>query len=101
MRQTVGGQLSSQSGATAVSGRCQCPVKPRRQRCVDLRAQAKEVTLLDYGAGNVRSVRNAITRLGYAIKDVRNRSISLHTLPSVAVVLVPNNSHPQPTPLSN
>jgi len=45
-------------------------VKPRRQRCVDLRAQAKEVTLLDYGAGNVRSVRNAITRLGYAIKDV-------------------------------
>lgn len=31
---------------------------------------AKEVTLLDYGAGNVRSVRNAIKRLGYEIKDV-------------------------------
>ncbi|KAG5189412.1 imidazole glycerol phosphate synthase [Tribonema minus] len=28
------------------------------------------VSLLDYGAGNVRSVRNAITSLGYAIKDV-------------------------------
>ncbi|KAG9446194.1 hypothetical protein H6P81_012322 [Aristolochia fimbriata] len=29
------------------------------------------VTLLDYGAGNVRSVRNAIRRLGYDIKDVQ------------------------------
>lgn len=28
------------------------------------------VTLLDYGAGNVRSVRNAIRFLGYDIKDV-------------------------------
>jgi hypothetical protein len=26
--------------------------------------------LLDYGAGNVRSVRNAIKKLGYTIKDV-------------------------------
>ena len=29
------------------------------------------VTLLDYGAGNVRSVRNAIRYLGFDIKDVR------------------------------
>lgn len=29
------------------------------------------VTLLDYGAGNVRSVRNAIRHLGFSIKDVR------------------------------
>ncbi|KAL9270686.1 Imidazole glycerol phosphate synthase hisHF, chloroplastic-like protein [Drosera capensis] len=29
------------------------------------------VTLLDYGAGNVRSVRNAIHRLGFDIKDVQ------------------------------
>uniref|UniRef100_A0A7C9AGX9 Imidazole glycerol phosphate synthase hisHF n=1 Tax=Opuntia streptacantha TaxID=393608 RepID=A0A7C9AGX9_OPUST len=29
------------------------------------------VTLLDYGAGNVRSVRNAIRRLGFDIKDVQ------------------------------
>ncbi len=28
------------------------------------------VTLLDYGAGNVRSVRNAIRRLGYDVRDV-------------------------------
>uniref|UniRef100_A0A7S0V8H8 Imidazole glycerol phosphate synthase hisHF n=1 Tax=Polytomella parva TaxID=51329 RepID=A0A7S0V8H8_9CHLO len=33
-------------------------------------ASKREVTLLDYGAGNVRSVRNAITKLGYSIKDV-------------------------------
>jgi len=28
------------------------------------------VTLLDYGAGNVRSIRNAIGLLGYDITDV-------------------------------
>ncbi|MDD5759492.1 MAG: imidazole glycerol phosphate synthase subunit HisF [Desulfobulbaceae bacterium] len=28
------------------------------------------ITLLDYGAGNVRSVRNAIKRLGYEVRDV-------------------------------
>ena len=28
------------------------------------------VTLLDYGAGNVRSVRNAIRKLGYTVRDV-------------------------------
>jgi imidazole glycerol phosphate synthase glutamine amidotransferase subunit len=30
------------------------------------------VTLLDYGAGNVRSVRNAIRHLGFNIRDVRS-----------------------------
>ena len=30
----------------------------------------KEVTLLDYGAGNVRSVRNAILKLGYTLTEV-------------------------------
>ena len=30
------------------------------------------ITLLDYGAGNVRSVRNAITRLGYTVRDVQS-----------------------------
>ncbi|MFH2123761.1 MAG: imidazole glycerol phosphate synthase subunit HisF [Pseudomonadota bacterium] len=29
------------------------------------------ITLLDYGAGNIRSVRNAITRLGYTVRDVQ------------------------------
>ena len=28
-----------------------------------------EITLLDYGAGNVRSVRNAIKKLGFTVKD--------------------------------
>jgi len=28
------------------------------------------VTLLDYGAGNVRSIRNAIFKLGYSVRDV-------------------------------
>lgn len=30
------------------------------------------ITLLDYGAGNVRSVRNAIRKLGFEVKDVKN-----------------------------
>lgn len=32
------------------------------------------ISLLDYGAGNVRSVRNAITRLGYQLVDIRQPS---------------------------
>ncbi|MCF8056182.1 MAG: imidazole glycerol phosphate synthase subunit HisF [Desulfocapsa sp.] len=32
------------------------------------------ITLLDYGAGNVRSVRNAIKKLGYTVQDVRSPS---------------------------
>ncbi len=31
-----------------------------------------QITLLDYGAGNVRSVRNAIRKLGYSVQDVRS-----------------------------
>ena len=30
------------------------------------------ITLLDYGAGNVRSVRNAIRKLGFEIRDVKS-----------------------------
>ncbi|MFH1216664.1 MAG: imidazole glycerol phosphate synthase subunit HisF [Pseudomonadota bacterium] len=30
------------------------------------------ITLLDYGAGNVRSVRNAIKKLGFEVKDARS-----------------------------
>ena len=30
------------------------------------------VTLLDYGAGNVRSVRNAIRKLGHEVEDIRS-----------------------------
>lgn len=38
----------------------------------------REVTLLDYGAGNVRSVRNAIHSLGYTIKDVSALDPGVH-----------------------
>ena len=34
----------------------------------------RTVTLLDYGAGNVRSIRNAITKLGWRIADVTSPS---------------------------
>ncbi|KAH7280326.1 hypothetical protein KP509_37G061500 [Ceratopteris richardii] len=34
-------------------------------------SKERVVTLLDYGAGNVRSIRNAIQRLGYHINDVK------------------------------
>ncbi len=30
------------------------------------------ITLLDYGAGNIRSVRNAIKKLGYTVQDVKS-----------------------------
>ena len=30
------------------------------------------VTLLDYGAGNIRSIKNAIKKLGYSINDVES-----------------------------
>jgi hypothetical protein len=35
-------------------------------------SNAREVTLLDYGAGNVRSVRNALNKLGCKIVEVRS-----------------------------
>ncbi|KAK1583673.1 hypothetical protein Q3G72_026047 [Acer saccharum] len=39
------------------------------QSSLSLRASSSVATLLDYGAGNVRSVRNAIRPLGFDIKD--------------------------------
>ena len=34
------------------------------------RGPRRIVSLLDYGAGNVRSVRNAIIALGYEVEDI-------------------------------
>ena len=55
----------------------------RRQQAYRAAAQANgslgEVTLLDYGAGNVRSVRNAIKRLGYTLKDVSSPGCRLRS----------------------
>mmetsp|Transcript_3628 Transcript_3628/g.7651 ORF Transcript_3628/g.7651 Transcript_3628/m.7651 type:complete len:586 (-) Transcript_3628:211-1968(-) len=43
------------------------------------------VSLLDYGAGNVRSVRNAITSLGYPLVDITSPS----QIPSADVIIFP------------
>lgn len=55
-------------GTAASSPHC------RRRSLVARAAQAsssdKSVWLLDYGAGNVRSVRNAIKACGYELKEV-------------------------------
>jgi len=49
-----------------------------------------EVTLLDYGAGNVRSVRNAVRRLGYTLKEVNVDLVScLYQSPSFKTDLQP------------
>jgi hypothetical protein len=68
------------SDATAAATTKAAPAAPRlpslRCRRCSVAASASSsssdrvVTLLDYGAGNVRSVRNAIKRLGWTIKDV-------------------------------
>ena len=57
--------------AASVSGREQS--RPLRQ-AVRANSDTQTVTLLDYGAGNVRSVRNAIKTLGYNLIDVRPSS---------------------------
>ncbi|PKU75901.1 Imidazole glycerol phosphate synthase hisHF, chloroplastic [Dendrobium catenatum] len=48
------------------------PGKPYFERRISLSVRAfsedSTVTLLDYGAGNVRSVRNAIRHLGFDVK---------------------------------
>ncbi|KAL0320816.1 UNVERIFIED_CONTAM: Imidazole glycerol phosphate synthase hisHF, chloroplastic [Sesamum radiatum] len=52
------------------------PLKFKHSRTLAIRASVSAaddsvVTLLDYGAGNVRSLRNAIRFLGFNIKDVQ------------------------------
>ncbi|GBF88110.1 imidazole glycerol phosphate synthase, chloroplastic [Raphidocelis subcapitata] len=65
MSSGTGGQAAARPGPRAAS---------RRRAVAAAASSAKEVTLLDYGAGNIRSVRNAIKRLGYTIKDVEKPS---------------------------
>jgi glutamine amidotransferase/cyclase len=48
--------------------------KFKSPRSLSVRASSTSdsvVTLLDYGAGNVRSIRNALRHLGFSIKDVQ------------------------------
>ena len=40
-------------------------------------AADKECWLLDYGAGNVRSVRNAVKHLGYNLREVRRVAVAM------------------------
>ena len=68
--------------AASASGRERS--RPLRH-AVRANSDTQSVTLLDYGAGNVRSVRNAIKTLGYNLIDVRLSSgfadcvaVSLH-----------------------
>lgn len=66
-------------GGASSSSRCTpaAAASPRgRRRAVAPAASSREVTLLDYGAGNVRSVRNAIKALGFSIKDVRAAAVA-------------------------
>lgn len=57
-----------------VAGRSKRRNQQRSPASLSVRASsdANTVTLLDYGAGNVRSVRNAIRHLGFNIRDVRS-----------------------------
>eukprot|EP00238_Polyblepharides_amylifera_P013315 CAMPEP_0196580822 /NCGR_PEP_ID=MMETSP1081-20130531/30777_1 /TAXON_ID=36882 /ORGANISM="Pyramimonas amylifera, Strain CCMP720" /LENGTH=603 /DNA_ID=CAMNT_0041900819 /DNA_START=117 /DNA_END=1928 /DNA_ORIENTATION=- len=46
-----------------------------KKKCQIFAGQSRgEVTLLDYGVGNVRSVRNAIKHLGFTVREVENPS---------------------------
>ena len=66
--------LTQHKAPLALSGHAHSSPAPLCRRCSVLaRAQEAhgEITLLDYGAGNVRSVRNAIRKIGYTLKEVR------------------------------
>lgn len=68
--------ISSSSSLISLSknfSRNHLPSKFKSPRNLSVRASNDDsvVTLLDYGAGNVRSVRNAIRHLGFQIKDVQ------------------------------
>ncbi|XP_011025431.1 PREDICTED: imidazole glycerol phosphate synthase hisHF, chloroplastic-like isoform X2 [Populus euphratica] len=64
---------SSLISLSKISYRNHSPLKFKSRRNLSVRASNDDsvVTLLDYGAGNVRSVRNAIRHLGFQIKDVQ------------------------------
>jgi len=76
---STGSSTVRRQGEASTSGRVEFTRLPsctpkRRQPLrgnAAIRSESRgEVTLLDYGAGNVRSVRNAIKKLGYNLKEV-------------------------------
>ena len=60
---------ASSSGSSSIAGTPSC-ARSARLPVTTAAAKKNEVTLLDYGAGNVKSIRNAIKKLGFTIKDV-------------------------------
>ena len=63
--------------STSVGGSSSFSHRQQRNAPLTLRASSGEgskgeVSLLDYGAGNVRSVRNAMQKLGYTVKDIKS-----------------------------
>ena len=70
MREWTGRRAAREPSPSCRGGR-------KRAGCPALRARGGggdkgEVWLLDYGAGNVRSIRNAIRYLGYEVRDVES-----------------------------
>lgn len=85
----LGGGAVCRQGQTSTSGRADATRmpsctphsrSPRGQALVRNDARGG-VTLLDYGAGNVRSVRNAIKKLGYNLKEVKFLTGTLFSTP--------------------
>lgn len=68
-RQAVATEASTSTRRSSV--RVPTHGRPNSLACHAHSSSIREVTLLDYGAGNVRSVRNAIKKLGYTVRDVR------------------------------
>jgi len=66
-RMCVQPRCSAASTVTDIPSTRSSPAPAGRNRAA---AQLKEVTLLDYGAGNVRSIRNACRKLGYSLREV-------------------------------
>jgi glutamine amidotransferase/cyclase len=62
--------LAVQLRRRGCSSRSARSCRAARRSCAAAASSDKEVWLLDYGAGNVRSVRNAIRHLGYTVRDV-------------------------------
>ncbi|KAG2499823.1 hypothetical protein HYH03_002115 [Edaphochlamys debaryana] len=65
---------ASTSASRGIAPRAVQPAARRASVACSAASGNREVTLLDYGAGNVRSVRNAIKKLGYTIRDVEKPS---------------------------
>jgi glutamine amidotransferase/cyclase len=64
LRRRCGAPLASPPACRRASRRAAPP-------CAAAASSDKDCWLLDYGAGNVRSVRNAIRHLGYTVRDVQ------------------------------